>query len=85
MGYLKLTSFRKWGSKQGKWVKKAGRKKNFHFGHFVLQKVKKVTKLRIGGYAAGLPGWFNARTLVLQIRSPRTQEKMLLRSLFSRG
>ena len=39
---------------------KGEEKEKFSFGHFWGQKVGKVTKLRIGGYAAGLPGWFNA-------------------------
>ena len=38
-------------------MKKAGSKKNFHLGSFAVKKVGKVGKLRIGGYAAGLPVW----------------------------
>ena len=43
-------------------MKKAGRKKNFHFGIFEVKKWKKVGKLRIGGYAAGLPVCGTAKT-----------------------
>ena len=43
-------------------MKKAGRKKNFHFGIFAVKKVGKVGKLRIGGYAAGLPVCGTAKT-----------------------
>ena len=40
----------------------------------------------VGGYAAGLPVCFlTLETPLLQIRPPRTLEKMLPRSLFSRG
>ena len=45
-------------------MKKVGDKKNFQLGSFVAKKVKKVGLLR-SGYAAGLPGGFNARTLAL--------------------
>ena len=45
-------------------MKKAGRKKNFHLRPFAVKKVKTVGLLR-SGYAAGLPGRFNARTLAL--------------------
>ena len=43
-------------------MKKAGRKKNFHFGIFEVKKWEKVGKLRIGGYAAGLPVCGTAKT-----------------------